>query len=37
VTVTLVEEKKETPKETTTSPSYVDPYEFYNDFFNGLF
>ena len=37
VTATLVEEKKETPKETTTSSSYVDPYDFYNDFFNGLF
>ena len=37
VTVTLVEEKKEAEKETTTSSSYVDPYDFYNDFFNGLF
>jgi serine protease Do len=36
VTATLVEEKKETPKETTTS-NYVDPYDFYNEFFNGLF
>lgn len=37
VTVTLVEEKKEAEKETTTSQNYVDPYDFYNDFFNGLF
>ena len=37
VTVTLVEEKKEAEKETTTSQSYVDPYDFYNDFFKGLF
>ena len=37
VTVTLVEEKKEVEKETTTSQNYVDPYDFYNDFFKGLF
>ena len=37
VTVTLVEEKKEAATETTTSQNYVDPYEFYNDFFKGLF
>ena len=38
VTVTLVEEKKESTTETTTSAqSYGDPYEFYNDFFKGLF
>lgn len=37
VTVKLVEEKKEAEKETTTSSSYVDPYDFYNDFFKGLF
>ncbi len=37
VTVTLVEEKKEAAAETTTSQNYVDPYEFYNDFFKGLF
>lgn len=38
VTVTLVEEKKESAKETTTAQSYVNPYDFFNDdFFNGLF
>ena len=37
VTVTLVEEKKEAATETTTSQNYVDPYEFYNAFFTGLF
>lgn len=36
VTVTLVEEKKETAAETTTQQS-IDPYDFYNDFFKGLF
>ncbi|MBQ7541009.1 MAG: trypsin-like peptidase domain-containing protein [Clostridia bacterium] len=37
VTATLVEEKKETEKETTTQKS-VNPYDFFNDdFFNGLF
>lgn len=38
VTVTLVEEKKDSAKETTTAQSYVNPYDFFNDdFFNGLF
>ncbi len=37
VTVALVEEKKEAATETTTSQNYVDPYDFYNDFFKGLF
>ena len=37
VTATLVEEKKEAEKETTTQPS-INPYDFFNDdFFNGLF
>ncbi|MGN0636058.1 MAG: trypsin-like peptidase domain-containing protein [Acutalibacteraceae bacterium] len=37
VTVTLVEEKKDSAKETTTAQSY-NPYDFFNEeFFNGLF
>ena len=37
VTVTLVEEKKEAVTEQTTAQSPINPYDFYNDFFNGLF
>lgn len=38
VTVTLVEEKKSSPKETTTQQSAINPYDFFNDdFFNSLF
>ena len=38
ITVTLVEEKKEAVTEATTSPQYINPYDFFNDdFFNGLF
>ena len=38
VTVTLVEESKESEKPETTTQQYINPYDFFNgDFFDGLF